>query len=183
MANSFYSSAGIPDELQFSGMFKEYYSRLCLFACRITGNRESSEDIVQDCFLKLWQRKHEIDWTVSIGPYLYTMVRYSAYHYNRDRQGTEILSEFNKEIADEQHFLHQLVETETLHEIYKAIQALPPKCGNIFRALYLDDKKVKEVSVEHKISTSTIRSHKAAALAILRHRIELVLMGIYFFIG
>jgi RNA polymerase sigma-70 factor (ECF subfamily) len=175
------SFQGIPDEKVFAELFKGYYARLCLFAFRIIRNKQASEDLVQDCFVKLWQLKARVDWTKDIMPYLYQMVRNGSYNYLRD---LDIMDDVDKEndIIDNHNLVQQVIEAETLHEIYLAIQSLPPKCGDIFKALFLEGKEVKEISRDLNITESTIRSHKATALALLRHKLGHILLLKYFFL-
>ena len=120
---------------------------------------------MQDCFVKLWERRTEVSWSGSISSYLYTMVRNACLNERRNAKHASSLPDL---ATAEEDFLNRIIETETLYELYKAIRLLPPKCGDIFTALFVEGKKINEVSGELKVTESTIRSHKAAALLFLR---------------
>jgi RNA polymerase sigma-70 factor (ECF subfamily) len=170
--------SGIPDQKTFTCLFEEYYSRLCLFAFRMVHHQQTSEDLVQDCFTRLWQRRNKMDWSKDVTPYLYRMVRNACYNYLRDKKYTSC---FEEDIPDEHDFIHRVIEAETLYEIHLAIRRLPPKCSNIFKALFLEGKEPREISKELNISESTIRSHKATALLLLRHSVTTILLLVYLF--
>ncbi|MBL7697131.1 MAG: RNA polymerase sigma-70 factor [Chitinophagaceae bacterium] len=164
----------IPGEADFTHLFRQCYSRLCLFAHGFVNDKQRSEDIVQDCFVKLWERRTEVSWSGSIPAYLYTMVRNACLNERRDAKHTASLPDL---ATDEENFLNRIIEAETLYEVYRAIRLLPPKCGDIFTALFVEGKKINEVSRELKVTESTIRSHKAAALLFLR---RLVISFLFF---
>lgn len=168
----------VPDEADFSELFRVSYSRLCLFARTIVGDGASAEDIVQDCFVKLWERRAIVKWSGSLLAYLYTMVRNACYNFLRDKK---CAAELPDQFADDSLFLEQVIESETMVEIYRSILQLPPKCGGILKALYFEGKKIKEVSRELNITESTIRSHKAAALLFLKRSITVLFLLQYFF--
>jgi len=164
---SFFEQA--PDEHEFTVMFRQHYPRLCLFAFRIVNHRETAEDIVQDCFAELWQKRNTVDIISNMCVYLYGMIRLKAYRYLRDKKTG--IAEPDENLADDATALLHIIEAETLNEIYRAVDALPAKCAAIFKSLFVEGKKIREVSDEQEVSESTVRSHKAAALAILRARI------------
>ena len=55
-------------------LFNNYYTELCRKAYRIVNNKEISEDIVQDVFFKIWDKKEKIDIKTSLKAYLNRMV-------------------------------------------------------------------------------------------------------------
>ena len=49
------------DEGAFRVLFDEFYTALCLFAGRFLGEREAAADVVQEAFLKYWDRHMDFD--------------------------------------------------------------------------------------------------------------------------
>lgn len=174
---------GIPDALEFEKMFNRYYSRLCLFAYRLVYSKETAEDIVQDCFTSIWKRRAEIDWTVNIVPYLYNTARFQCYKFLRDNKQTAAVNDVDLASENVDPLL-LLIEVETYHQLHQAIQQLPAKSGNIFKAIYLQGKEINEVSRDHHITPSTVRSHKAAAISFLRHKLGYsILIKLFYFLA
>ena len=58
-----------------------------------------------------------------------------------------------------------------MHQVYLALKTLPPKCRQVFTMLYVQGKPVKEIAEELQLSVSTVKSHKATALKLLRKQL------------
>lgn len=70
----------------FRQFFLTHYETLCVRAFRLVHDRKLSEDIVQDVFLMLWERREEIDFSRPVLPYLMTAVRNRSIDFLRSRQ-------------------------------------------------------------------------------------------------
>ena len=66
------------NEQGFHDIFNKYYVTLCLFANQYTENQETSADIVQDSFAKLWQIREDFFYLHQVKAFLYTAVRNKA---------------------------------------------------------------------------------------------------------
>ena len=65
----------IGQEQSFDYFFRRYYAALCFFAQSIIHHTEDAKDIVQDCFIKLWDEAAIEEKTDTVKSFLYTMVR------------------------------------------------------------------------------------------------------------
>ena len=63
-------------------LFRQHYRPLCLFALHLINNVASAEDIVMDCYLKLWAKWKEEE-IKNPKSYLYIAVRNACYDYNQ----------------------------------------------------------------------------------------------------
>ena len=63
------------NEREFHNVFDKYYVALCLFANQYTENEETSADIVQDSFAKLWQIREDFFYLHQVKAFLYTAVQ------------------------------------------------------------------------------------------------------------
>lgn len=70
----------------FRQFFLAHYETLCVRAFRLVHDRKLSEDIVQDVFLMLWERREEIDFSRPVLPYLMTAVRNRSIDCLRSRK-------------------------------------------------------------------------------------------------
>ena len=74
----------------FQSIFKQYYRPLCIYALHFVDNAGVAEDMVQDAFVGLWQRKDDIR---DVKPYLYASVRNGCLTFlKKQRQSSEGLS-------------------------------------------------------------------------------------------
>src|SRR5688572_17948144 len=65
----------------YETLFRSNHKNLCNAAYRITNDKDSAEDIVQNVFLKLWNQRNEIDIKTSILGYLYRSTTNAALNY------------------------------------------------------------------------------------------------------
>ena len=63
------------NEQAFKSLFDEYYQGLCVFASAYLKDDDLSADVVQEAFVKFWNRRRDFDHIVKIKSFLYTIVR------------------------------------------------------------------------------------------------------------
>ena len=61
------------DHIAFEAIYRKYASRLTVKLLNLIKDEELAGDVLQDLFLKIWERKEDIDPTQSLGGYLYTI--------------------------------------------------------------------------------------------------------------
>ena len=101
---------------------KQYYRQLCIYALHFVENAGAAEDIVQDAFVGLWQRRDDIR---DVKPYLYASVRNGCLTFlKKQRQSTEGLSDgMLEDLPDEG--LEDRSEIEA--RMWSAIDSLPER--------------------------------------------------------
>src|ERR1700709_1908452 len=73
-------------EEAFDFLFRQYYAALCFFANSIIHNDEDAKDIVQDCFIKLWDDTEFTERVETIKSFLYMMVHNRCIDYVRKKK-------------------------------------------------------------------------------------------------
>jgi RNA polymerase sigma-70 factor (ECF subfamily) len=71
------------DRIAFRSLFDECYSPLCLYANSVINNVELSQDLVSDCFVRIWEKRETIQIRSSVKHYLLHSVRNAVYSYLR----------------------------------------------------------------------------------------------------
>jgi len=148
-------------------IFRRYWRKLLAVAYNHTKDKSSAQDIVQEIFIKLWDRRErlEID---SLNYYLSIAVKYSVYNYLcRERRHVEIeqekLSVKDVELHDEEIYSQFLKQ-----QIDQAVETLPDKCKLVFKYSRYEGKSVREISDEMEISEKTVEAHITKALKTLK---------------
>ena len=154
----------------FEGIFRLYYSPLCLYAAGITGNRDVAEEIVQELFYVFWKEKEKLQVFRSIKSYLYGAVRNQALQYCehlevRNRYRETVLAG-NPDPQDQLEYK----ELETL--IDKTLKKLPERRLRIFRMHRFEGKKYAEIASILSLSVKTVEAEMTKALQTLRKEIE-----------
>jgi RNA polymerase sigma-70 factor (family 1) len=169
------------NESGFTGIFNQYYSQMLLYACRFTENQAIAEDIVEEAFISLWNKRDIISEIHSLKSYLYTVTRNGCLSWIRKKK-REIAT--NKTASTlEEHFertaLENLIYSETMTKIYAAIDRLPTQCKKVFILHYLEGKKISEIAEELNISVGTVKTHKVRGIDLLQN----LLLSVFFLIS
>lgn len=174
----------------FEVIFKENYPGLLLYAKKMTLDEAAAEDIVQEVFFSLWQKRKSLDIRTSLKSYLFSAVlngcRNRMRHLkvvDQHRQSTEkaqLISVING--------YDQLVHQEVSKTIDNTIDNLRANTREIFLLSRFEGLKYKEIAETLNISVKTVEKHIGIALKSLRknlqgHHIikEIALLTIFYF--
>jgi RNA polymerase sigma-70 factor (ECF subfamily) len=157
--------------------FENYYSYLNFFAQKLLHDPLLAEEMVSDAFIKLWEKREELSMEGSIKSLLATIVRNNCINQLRKAKRMRIGEKgLENTETTEQSVLHTIVETETVKEIIHTLNALPPKCRQVFTLFFLHGKSYKEIAQELQLSPHTIRSQKQRAIRLIKKMITPVLL-------
>ena len=160
------------DEVAFRYLFEHYYPSLCLFAKRFIDDRETREDIVQEVFFRLWDKRKQITVMSSAQNYLLTSVRNLCLNYLR-RQETQ--QSFEKSLFDqpEDEEGDRLIQLRELEELLAQTLALmPPEYRLAFELNRMEGKSLDEVAQQMGVSTRTVERYRDKAIALLQTELK-----------
>lgn len=155
----------------YKSLFDKLYARLCLFANRYVNNMDLSKDIVQEVFIKTWEKQPAQPHYNAIKSFLYTSVKNKCLNYLKSKhyRVTGNLSSVNLELLEsKESFLTEVVNVETHANLERAIEKLPDKCKRVIQ-LSLNNYSNKDIAEELSITTSTVRTQKQTAYEKLRN--------------
>ncbi|MCE6990343.1 RNA polymerase sigma-70 factor [Dyadobacter sp. CY323] len=176
------------DEKAFEQTFRLYYPRLCNYACSLLKDEEESEEVVQTVFLTIWEKRADLEITLSLKSYLYRAVHNHCLNRFKHASVREVHREHTL------HFTSESYEsvTETIHaneleeRIEKAVRSLPEQCQKAFRLSRFEELKYQEIADQLGISIKTVENQIGKALKLLRIELADYLPGmiwpIYFFV-
>lgn len=152
----------------FSTQFHNYYRPLCLFALRLLDNADEAEDVVQDTFAALWEKRDTLHKIVSIKSYLYTAVRNNCLMKLRSKKEFEIVEEL--QLVDEYTREDVIARAEVEAKLWKIIDELPERQREIFLMAKRDGMAYREIAEETGLSVKTVENHVTRALKSLRQK-------------
>ena len=153
-----YISIKLTDETQFRSIFDKYYISLCMFANQYVENDALAADIVQECFVKLWQLRDD---------FIYTLVRNKSLN---ELEHTKVMNEYAQkvqEMSKDSFFQDKVIAEESYRILVDAIEKLPPQMKSIMQ-LALEGKSNPEIAETLNISGETVHSQKKIAYRKLR---------------
>lgn len=157
------------NEKAFRKLFYLYSDRFFLWAYKITQNSQAAEDIVQDFFVRYWEKRETLFFHPSFAAYAYRAIYNASLNYLRDNERFVYGYEITIDLIDTD------VEDEDLQELkrllLKAIDELPDRCKKIFVMATLEKKKYTEVADLLGISVNTVKVQVSKAYRILKEKI------------
>jgi RNA polymerase sigma-70 factor (family 1) len=151
--------------------FKEYYHaqffRLYQFAYSFVRTKEVSEEIVNDVFMALWQKREQLFTIININVYLYVAVKNASLNHLRKNNikvplSLDDLSVDHFPLVPDPELL--LTQRELQQHIREAIEQLPPRCRLIFKLVKEDGLSYKEVGSILDVSVKTVDTQLYLAL-------------------
>ncbi len=157
------------DRKVFELLFKEIYPDLARYAYKITRDGIAAEEIVQEIFLYLWEKRSKINIQDSISAYLYSAVKNRCINWLRNElpklQSTTDVTELEIQVSES----GSPFDSERVKEIIEAaVRELPEKCREIFTLSRYAGLTYKEIAEELNISTKTVENQMNIAFKKLR---------------
>lgn len=150
--------------------FFEYFESLFHYAFTIVKNNAEAKDIVQTVFIKLWEKRGEVNLSTSARSYLYTSVYHLSLNNIRNRKSREA-HHANLITNEWTHNKNPAIEKETRIRIQLAIDSLPAKCREVFYKSRFEGKKYAVIATEMNISIKTVEVQIGKALKYLREQL------------
>jgi len=155
------------DQYAYKELYTLLYGSLFEFAKTLVASRETAEEIVSDVFIRVWERRRELEKIGNLKVYLYVATRNIAFNYldkqKRNPTGSidDVDTEFISIYVDPEQLL---ITADMLALIRHAIDQLPPKCKLIFKLVKDDGLKYREVAEILNLSVKTVENQLAIAL-------------------
>lgn len=170
MANNSPESMNFRSEASFEVLFKTYYSAMCAFASRYLEDPAQVEEVVQEVFAQLWEKKSSIQIESSIKSYLFRAVRNHCLNVIKHQKVRETYRSHVETHRDD----YQLDETDSMiavdikDSIMAGIASLPAQCAKVFRMNRLEGLKYREIAEQLGISQKTVEAQMAKAMRRMR---------------
>jgi len=172
------------DQVAFELLFHFYYRGLVIYSTQFTTDRMEAEEIVQEIFVKFWNKRQRLLSSESLKSYLFTSVKNSSLNFLKHKKVEEKYIRQMTELAAS-HLAYEpdlYIDSELQDRIRHAMELLPGKCREIFNMSRIIGMKNEAIAAELNISKRTVETQISKALKILR--IELKdYSGILIFLG
>ncbi|WMJ72972.1 RNA polymerase sigma-70 factor [Cytophagaceae bacterium ABcell3] len=153
-------------------LFRELYAPLCKSLYNLLRDSSAAEDIVQEVFLKIWDRRDKLQIDQGIKSYLYRSCYNSALNFLKlqkkisgdDVAGMDIMGYMDTE--------KNMLFREAESSVYKAIDSLPPKTKIVFSLSRFEELSYKEIADRLEVSVKAVEKHMGIALQRLKNSLK-----------
>ena len=145
------------DQVAYRSLFEQYYVSLCQFARRYIDDQETREDIVQDVFFTIWEKRK----TISLN-----YLRSQGYKQEYETTIKKNIPIYFNNLDD----LYTLQELQ--HLLYQTLEKLPPEYRLAFELNRLENKSIEEVAEIMGVSCRTVKRYKSKAIEILKKELK-----------
>jgi RNA polymerase sigma-70 factor (ECF subfamily) len=156
-------------EAEFEKIFKSNYKNLYSYAQTIVHDSIMAEEMVQNVFCRLWEKREQIQVRESTGAYLYRSVYHESLNYLkhlkvRDTYQAYVLNQ----MANSDSAAYEIELSELEDRLESALLELPEKCRTIFQMSRFEELKYQEIADKLEIPVKTVENQMGKALKLLR---------------
>ena len=164
----------VGQEKAFRILYEKYAPALRYFAAKYVEEGEVIDDIVQDVFVCLWEKRVDFKTEETIKAFLYKAVKNSCLNTIRHQGVKDRYAEVALHEEELESFWDHILETELFELFLGVFNELPPACREVYR-LSLEGKKHEEIAEILQITVNTVKKHKNNANHYMRERLKHIL--------
>jgi len=156
----------------FELVFKKHYQPLVIYANTFMKDFSESQDIVQQVFVSIWEKRESLAIHTSLNGLLYKAV-YNAC-LNRIKQ-QKIRTNHANEVqrnSETSMQVETIQQKELTKKIEDAIGRLPEQCARIFKMSRFDHLKYQEIADKLGLSVKTVENQMGKALKLMRENLK-----------
>src|SRR5690606_11327661 len=162
------------DQRAFTMLFDFYYQRLGHYIFVITESEEETEEIIQDVFIKVWEKRETLQDINSIKAYLFVLSKNRTLNHLRDKAKARMVEKkWCDENPEDSYFLESYSEQEEFYLIIqKAVSNLPPQQQKVYQLSRQENLKYDEIAAQMGLSKTTVKKHIQLALGFLKRNVK-----------
>lgn len=162
------------DSVAFTILYRRYWEELFMVAVKVLRDKTEAADVLQDVFLSLWNRRHELQIIGPLSHYLHAAIRYKAIHHiekNITRHDyLAVLADVSPEglSPDAEINLHL---KDLQRALNKAVTQMPPKMQEVYKLSRQEQQSHKEIAEKLSVSVETVKKHIQHALQLIKRKV------------
>ena len=156
-------------------LYLSYYKRILRLIHLYVKSEEISREIVSDVFMSIWENRNGLLLIDNFDSYIYKIAKYKSFNHLRSNKINTInIEDISIELFAKTQTTPEdnYISDETISQINKAIEELPPKCQLAFKLIREDNLKYKDAAQILGVSVKTIENHLTLAIKKIRSRLK-----------
>jgi len=153
----------------FEKTYTDYWKKLTSFSYTMTQDKDLAQNIVQDVFIDLWERKDDLSIN-AIEPYLFRAVKNQIFKYYQNNRFDKTIMEdqFEDYIIDN----FSSIDSEVMDLLYSLLEQLPEKRKEVLLMYKFQDMSIEQIADELGISKQTVKNQISSAVKQLREGLK-----------
>ncbi|HXV86864.1 MAG TPA: sigma-70 family RNA polymerase sigma factor [Gemmatimonadales bacterium] len=160
------------DESALAHLLREYWPPLVAYAARLLQSHDAAQDMVQEAFVRLWQRRDEWSLEGSVRGLLYRITRNAALDVRRAQLARHQLVPASDDDAAAPPPDVRLEGMELEMKAADAVSRLPARRREVFLLARQDGLSYQEIALVLHLSPQTVANHMSLALRDLRQALS-----------
>lgn len=158
------------DQLAFAQIYNQYRSKMYAYAYSLCKSPETAEEIVQEVFIRLWQKKEQINIELNFSAYIKKITLNHVLNHLKKVAREKSLQEeiFNYIESIRNTTEDNILEKELLKTYDEAIALLPPQKKIIYQLSRNEEMTHDEIAEKLNISKNTVKNHMVEATKFIR---------------
>ncbi|MCF6348566.1 MAG: RNA polymerase sigma-70 factor [Flavobacteriaceae bacterium] len=162
------------DERALEILFDRLWDSMYVLAFSILEDKNIAKDMVQEVWISFWERREKIE-NDKIEAYLFKAVRFRVYKELRDSKMKNYHRKYIEQIPTSNNIDDALNFFDANNLIHKTIDALPKRCGQVFKLSRFEGLKNIEIADQLGISRRTVETHISNAIKQIKSKVALFL--------
>lgn len=160
------------DNIAFKKIYNRYFNALYLFGMKYIPVQNIMEDILQEVFIKTWEKRAFFFHELALKAFLYKSVKHSCLnHIERQTVQKKFENRQDQNSYSENTFYKNIIEEEVNRHITEAMDELP-ESARIIYLLSLKGLKNKDIAEDLKVSVNTVKTQKLRAIKFLKEKLK-----------
>jgi len=161
---------GAGDPAALTALLELYWRPLVRYAASLLDGTDAAEDVVQEAFVRIWEKRAELRSSGTLRPYLYRMIRNLALNERRRGRIRRLFVERKQKqpATGPVTPVEALEETELRAAVERALEELPPRRREVFVLARFHSLSYQQIAAVMGISPQTVANQFSSALSALR---------------
>jgi RNA polymerase sigma-70 factor (family 1) len=162
------------DASAFAEIYNQYRRKILVYASNLCKSEDLAEEIVQEVFIKIWQKRAQINTALHFGAYIKKITLNHVLNHLKKVAREKVLQQklFGYIETLRNSTEENLFEKELLKTYDEAIQHLPPQKKMIYHMSRIEDLSHDEIAEKLNISKNTVKNHMVEATRFIRNYIS-----------
>ncbi len=177
------------DKTAYQKLFEEYAPRIYSFSLKYLNNKSDAEELVQDVFLKIWEKRKTLDASLNIKAFIFKIAVNTIYDFIRRKNIEHAFEDYARlnYTTNENYTWHDVIFKEMQQKLESLMAQLPEQQQKIFKLSKLEGCSNDEIAQKMKLSKRTVENHLYRSLSFLKKHLKneslVFLLFFYLFCG